>query len=269
MDALHSASNPGALPPARTRVDYQHSHTRRHLLPFEDHLLLKESETRVMVRGQGAWLWDCDGKRYLDGMSGLWCATLGYDHPELIAAATAQLHQLSYCSQFFNTANPAVVDLSERLAELFPDYFGRVLYTNSGSEANETLIRTVRRFWQIAGKPEKRYFVGRINGYHGSTTGTVGLGGMGIMHSMGGLHYDSVAHINEPHYFAGAQPGESEQAFGLRLAQELETKILVLGADNVAAFIAEPFQGAGGVIIPPGSYWPEIQRICLQYDVLL
>jgi adenosylmethionine-8-amino-7-oxononanoate aminotransferase len=143
-----------------------------------------------------------------------------------------------------------------------------VVYTNSGSEANELLIRTVRRYWDVMGKPAKKILIGRWNGYHGSTVGSASLGGMAFMHEMGDLPIAGIEHINEPYWYA--RGGDlSPEAFGLQAAQELETRILALGADKVAAFVAEPFQGAGGMIFPPDSYWPEIQRICRKYDVLL
>jgi len=186
----------------------------------------------------------------------------------LVRAATRQLEQLSYYNMFFHTTHPAVVELSERLFSLLPAHYSHVVYTNSGSEANEVLIRTVRRYWDVRGQPEKKVFIGRHNGYHGSTVGSASLGGMAFMHEMGNLPIPGVEHIGEPYWFAhGANLSPAE--FGLQCARELETKILALGADKVAAFVAEPFQGAGGMIIPPDSYWPEIQRICRQYDVLL
>ncbi|MDE7976554.1 aminotransferase class III-fold pyridoxal phosphate-dependent enzyme, partial [Escherichia coli] len=144
-----------------------------------------------------------------------------------------------------------------------PDHYSHAIYTNSGSEANEVLIRTVRRYWQILGKPQKKIMIGRWNGYHGSTLGSTALGGMKFMHEMGGMLPD-FAHIDEPYWYANG--GELSPAeFGRRAALQLEEKILELGAENVAAFVAEPFQGAGGMIFPPQSYWPEIQRICRQY----
>jgi len=160
-----------------------------------------------------------------------------------------------------------VIELSELLFSLLPGHYSHAIYTNSGSEANEVLIRTVRRYWQVVGQPRKKIMIGRWNGYHGSTLAATALGGMKFMHEMGGLIPD-VAHIDEPYWFAAG--GELTPAeFGRRCALQLEEKILELGAENVAGFIAEPFQGAGGMIFPPESYWPEIQRICRQYDVLL
>lgn len=253
---------------ALAQKDYRQIHLARHLLPFEDHKFLKPEDARVIVRGKGVHVWDDSGKRFLDGLSGLWCTTLGYGRPELVAAAAAQMEALSYCSQYFNTAHPAVSELSAKLFELLPSRYGRILYTNSGSEANDILIKLVRRYWQLAGRPEKRVLIGRHNGYHGATVGSASLGGMKVMHELGDTLLAEVHHIAEPYWF-GYQGPLTEQEFGLHAAGELEKKILALGPDTVGAFVAEPFQGAGGMIFPPSSYWPEIQRICDKYQVLL
>jgi len=247
---------------------YQAIDAAHHINAFLDQRALNREGPRVMVRGRGVHLWDSDGKQYLDGMSGLWCTNIGYGRQDLVKAAARQMEELSYYNLFFHTTHPAVNELSERLFELLPGQFSHAIYTNSGSESNEVLIRAVRRYWDVVGKPSKKVFIGRHNGYHGSTVGSASLGGMKFMHEMGDLPIPGVVHIGEPYWYA--QGGELSPAeFGLKCARELETKILELGADNVAAFVAEPFQGAGGMIFPPESYWPEIQRICRQYDVLL
>ncbi|MBV7576197.1 aspartate aminotransferase family protein [Pseudomonas sp. PDM32] len=252
--------------PRETR-DYQAADAAHHIHAFVDQKALNDEGPRVMVRGERLHLWDNDGRRYLDGMSGLWCTNLGYGRKDLAAAASQQLEQLPYYNMFFHTTHPQVIELSELLFSLLPGHYSHAIYTNSGSEANEVLIRTVRRYWQVLGKPEKKIMIGRWNGYHGSTLAATALGGMKFMHEMGGMIPD-IEHIDEPYFFAhegNLTPAE----FGLRAARKLEAKILELGADKVAGFIAEPFQGAGGMIFPPESYWPEIQRICRKYDVLL
>ncbi len=251
----------------RTTSDYQALDAAHHIHAFLDQKALNAEGPRVIVKGEGLYLWDNDGQRYLDGMSGLWCTNLGYGRKDLNAAAARQLEQLPYYNMFFHTTHPAVVELSELLFSLLPGHYSHAIYTNSGSEANEALIRTVRRYWQILGQPQKKIMIGRWNGYHGSTLAATALGGMKFMHEMGGMIPD-VAHIDEPYWY-GHEGDLSPAEFGLRAARQLEEKILELGAENVAAFIAEPFQGAGGMIFPPQSYWPEIQRICRQYDVLL
>lgn len=250
-----------------TTGEWQALDAAHNIHAFVDHKKLHQLKPRVITRAEGLYLWDNDGKQYLDGMAGLWCNALGNGRQDLIEAATRQLQQLPYYNMFFHTTHPSAIALSELLFSLLPDRYSRVIYTNSGSEANEVLIRTVRRYWQVAGKPEKRVMIGRWNGYHGSTLASTAMGGMKFMHEMGGMLPD-IAHIGEPYWFA--QGGElTPEEFGLQRARELETKILELGAENVAGFIAEPFQGAGGMIFPPKTYWPEIQRICRQYDVLL
>ncbi|HCN44224.1 MAG TPA: aspartate aminotransferase family protein [Pseudomonas sp.] len=253
--------------PQRQTRDYQAADAAHHIHAFLDQKALNAEGPRVIVGGERLHLWDSEGKRYLDGMSGLWCTQLGYGRKDLTAAAATQMDQLAYYNMFFHTTHPAVIELSELLFSLLPKHYSHAIYTNSGSEANEVLIRTVRRYWQVVGQPNKKIMIGRWNGYHGSTLAATALGGMKFMHEMGGLIPD-VAHIDEPYWYA--EGGELTPAeFGRRCALQLEEKILELGAENVAGFIAEPFQGAGGMIFPPESYWPEIQRICRQYDVLL
>lgn len=247
---------------------YQTVFSSRHFAPFADLRQIKPEHVTVMVRGEGMHLWDSEGKCYLDGMSGLFCTALGYGREELVEAATRQMRQLSFCSPYFNTAHPAVAELAEKLFAILPNRYERVVYCNSGSEANETLIRTVRRYWDVMGRPKKKAFISRINGYHGSTMGSASLGGMKHMHEMGGLPIPDFHHIGQPYWFA-CQDELTEEEFGLRAARELEDKILELGPEKVAAFVGEPFQAAGGFIFPPSTYWPEIQRICRKYDVLL
>ncbi len=254
--------------PQRSTRDYQTSDAAHHLHAFVDQKALNAQGPRVMVRGEGVYLWDNDGNRYLDGMSGLWCTNVGYGRKELVDAAAAQMKELSYYNMFFHTTHPSVINLSEKLFSLLGGKFSHVVYTNSGSESNEVLIRTVRRFWDVMGKPEKKVLIGRVNGYHGSTVGSASLGGMAFMHEMGDLPIPNITHVDEPYWYANG--GDlSPEVFGKAAAQSLERKILELGADKVAAFVAEPFQGAGGMIFPPQGYWQEIERICRQYDVLL
>ncbi len=247
--------------------DWQTRDAEHNIHAFVDQKKLNASGPRVMSRAKGLYVWDNDDRQYLDGMSGLWCTALGYGRRDLIDAATRQMEQLSYYNMFFHTTHPSVIELSELLFSLLPDRYSHVIYTNSGSESNEVLIRTARRYWQVVGKPEKRVMIGRWNGYHGSTLASTAMGGMKFMHEMGGMLPD-IAHIDEPYWFAHGGNLTPEE-FGLKCARQLEEKILELGSENVAGFIAEPFQGAGGMIFPPESYWPEIQRICRRYDVLL
>ncbi|MEE8295520.1 MAG: aspartate aminotransferase family protein [Sphingomonadales bacterium] len=239
-----------------------------HLHPFTDPAALNAKGTRVITRAEGSYIWDSEGNKILDGMAGLWCVNVGYGRKELIEAATAQIKELPYYNAFFQTSNPSQIELGRLLSEVTPEGFDHFFFSSSGSEANDTVVRLVRHYWEVVGKPSKKVIISRHNAYHGSTLAATSLGGMKYMHDMGGSLLPGFEHINQPHWYL--EGGDlSEEKFGLARARELETKIEELGADNVAAFIAEPIQGAGGVIVPPDSYWPEIQRICIKYDILL
>ena len=170
--------------------------------------------------------------------------------------------ELPYYNTFFKTTHPPAAELSKVLADLTPANFNHAFFANSGSEANDTILRMVRQFWQLEGKPEKRTIISRHNAYHGSTTAALSLGGMDAMHGQGGIIPD-IAHVAQPYWY-GEGGDMDEDAFGIQAAKAIEEKILELGADKVGAFIGEPIQGAGGVIIPPKTYWPEVQRICKQ-----
>lgn len=238
-----------------------------HMHPFTENAALAKKGARIMTSGTGVWLTDSEGRKIIDGMAGLWCVNIGYGRTELGDVAKAQMDQLAYYNTFFQTSHVPAIALAAKLAELAPGDLNHVFFAGSGSEANDTNIRMVRRYWDIKGQPEKRIIVARTNGYHGSTMGGGSLGGMSGIHAHGGK-IAGIVHIGEPNWWA--QGGEmTPEAFGLMRAQELEAMILNLGVENVAAFIGEPIQGAGGVIIPPSTYWPEIQRICDKYGILL
>jgi putrescine---pyruvate transaminase len=238
-----------------------------HLHPFTDHKALHAARVRVITRAEGVWLWDGDNKRILDGMSGLWCVNVGYSQPSLVEAAAKQMTTLPYYNTFFSSTTSPAALLSERLAAIAPPGLSRVFYACSGSEAVDSALRMARVFWQLRGKPEKRIIVSREYGYHGSTMAGASAGGMKDMHRQGGDLPD-FRQVMTPYTYrnAGAM---SPHEFGLHAAQSLERLIEEVGADRIAAFIGEPIQGAGGVIIPPDSYWPEIQRICRAHDILL
>ena len=240
---------------------------------FTDHGELATRGARVMTHAEGIYVWDSEGKKVLDGMSGLWCVNVGYCRKELADAAYQQMMTLPYYNSFFQTTNIPATKLAAKLASLAPTVgdrsFNHVFYSSSGSESNDTNVRMVRRYWDLLGQPQRKIIIGRLNGYHGSTMAGASLGGMSGMHAQGDLPIPNITHIGQPYFFENGLPGESEDAFGLRAAGWLETKILELGADKVAAFIGEPVQGAGGVIIPPSTYWPEIQRIVDKYGILL
>jgi putrescine aminotransferase len=238
-----------------------------HMHPFTANAELAKKGVRVMTRAEGVWLTDSEGHRILDGMAGLWCVNIGYGRKELGEVAKRQMEELSYYNTFFQTTHVPAIALAAKIAELAPGDLNHVFFAGSGSEANDTNIRLVRRYWDIKGHPEKRVIISRKNGYHGSTMGGGSLGGMTYIHAHGGK-IDGIEHIGQPHWYAEGGDMTPEE-FGLLRARELEEKILELGVDKVAAFIGEPVQGAGGVIIPPSTYWPEIQRIVDKYGILL
>lgn len=256
------------IPNHRPTAELQALDAAHHLHPFTDAAALARKGARVIVRGEGVWLTDSDGRRILDAMSGLWCVNLGYGNERLVEAATRQMRDLAFYNTFFQTTHPAAVELAARLAARAPEGMSHVFFANSGSEANDTNIRLVRHFWAAQGRPEKAVIIARRNGYHGSTMGGASLGGMAAMHAQGGLPIPGIEHIGQPHWYGeGGDLTPSE--FGRLRARELEIAIREIGAHRVAAFIAEPVQGAGGVIIPPATYWPEVQAICAEHDVLL
>ena len=201
-------------------------------------------------------------------MAGLWCVNIGYGREELSRAARAQFRELPYYNSFFGTATPPSIELAKQLSEVTPEGMDHCFFTGSGSESVDTMLRIVRRFWQLDGRPEKRCIIARERAYHGSTIAAVALGGMAKMHQQGALHVDGLHHIMEPDWFRNGA-SQSQEQFGRSAAAKLEEAIISLGPEKVAAFVGEPIQGAGGVIIPPDSYWPEINRICRKYDVLL
>ena len=243
---------------------------RHHLAPFTDYKALGAGGgPRIIVKAEGCWLEDSEGHRILDGMAGLWNVNIGYGNRQLAQAAYEQMLQLPYYNTFFKTAHPPVAELSEKLAEIAPAGLERAFYGSSGSEANDTMVRLVKRYWNLMGQPEKKIIISREWAYHGSTMAAASLGGMTSMHQMSDLPLPGFLHVMPPYQHHFGRPGESAEDFGLRAAKALEDKILELGPERVGAFVAEPIQGAGGVIIPPESYWPEIQRICRQYDLLL
>ena len=243
------------------------------LHPFTDFKDLASRGSRVITRSDGIFIWDSEGERLLDAMSGLWCVNVGYGRKELADAAYHQMMTLPFYNSFFQTTNVPAVQLATKLAELAPKMgdrsFQHVFYSSSGSESNDSNVRMVRRYWDLLGQPQRKVIISRLNAYHGSTMAGASLGGMSGMHAQGDLPIPNITHIGQPYFFENALPGESRDDFGVRAAGWLETKINETGADRVAAFIAEPIQGAGGVIIPPATYWPEIQRIVDKYGILL
>jgi putrescine aminotransferase len=252
----------------RSRQDWQELDKEHHLHPFTDHKALHEKRSRIITRAEGSYIFDADGNRILDGMSGLWCVNVGYGQQSLIDAATRQLQELPYYNNFFQCAHPPSIELAALLQEVSQPQFNRVFFAGSGSESNDTVVRMVRTYWDLMGQPQRHTIISRQNAYHGSTVAAASLGGMKPMHRQSGLPIPGIEHIDQPYWF-GSDRSLSPDEFGLVTARALEEKIQEIGADKVAAFIGEPVQGAGGVIIPPDTYWPEIQRICDEYGILL
>ncbi|HLM54338.1 MAG TPA: aspartate aminotransferase family protein [Pseudoxanthomonas sp.] len=248
---------------ALQRLDAAH-----HLHPFNDNAALAKKGTRILTRGEGAYVWDAEGNKLLDAFAGLWCVNLGYGRRELGEAAARQMTELAYYNSFFQCTTEPTIRLAAKLAQLTPGDLNHAFFTNSGSEANDTILRLVRHFWAVQDRPRKNIFIGRHNGYHGTTMAGASLGGMAGMHRQGGLPIPDIHHIEPPFWFADGADLSPEE-YGLAAARRLEDKILELGPERVAAFIGEPIMGAIGVYIPPMTYWPEIERICRRYDVLL
>jgi putrescine aminotransferase len=252
----------------RSRKDWQELDKKHHLHPFTNHKELHEQRSRIITRADGVYIFDADGNKILDGMSGLWCVNAGYGRQEFVDAATAQMQELPYYNNFFQCAHPPSIELSAMLMEVSQPQFNRAFFTGSGSESNDTIVRMVRTYWDNMGQPERHTIISRDNAYHGSTVAAASLGGMKAMHKQGGLPIPGIVHVDQPYWF-GSDRSMSEDEFGLVAARSIEDKIKEIGADKVAAFIGEPIQGAGGVIVPPDTYWPEVQRICDEYGVLL
>ncbi|PBD24424.1 aspartate aminotransferase family protein [Pseudomonas aeruginosa] len=245
---------------AKTR-EWQALSRDHHLPPFTDYKQLNEKGARIITKAEGVYIWDSEGNKILDAMAGLWCVNVGYGREELVQAATRQMRELPFYNLFFQTAHPPVVELAKAIA------VNHVFFTGSGSEANDTVLRMVRHYWATKGQPQKKVVIGRWNGYHGSTVAGVSLGGMKALHEQGDFPIPGIVHIAQPYWY-GEGGDMSPDEFGVWAAEQLEKKILEVGEENVAAFIAEPIQGAGGVIVPPDTYWPKIREILAKYDIL-
>ena len=243
-----------------------------HVHPFSDTAALNKEGVRIITRGRGVYLWDSDGKKIIDGMAGLWCVQVGYGNEELAEAGYEALKTLPYYNHFFKTSNPWTIELAAKLATLLPAGHDHVLFANSGSEANDSALKLIRYFWNREGRLEKKIHLSRDYSYHGVTFAAASLSGLTPMHPQWDLPLPGFEKIPTPYWYGAKAAGYGDidpDAFGLLIAEKLETKILELGADRVASFSAEPIQGAGGVIFPPATYWHEVQRICAKYDVLL
>ena len=245
----------------RNTEQWQKIDSTHHLHPFTDHKDLLNDGSRIITSAQGNYITDSDNNEILDMMAGLWCVNIGYGRKELAKTAYEQMKILPYYNSFFKTATTPSIELSRILADITPEGIEHFFYGSSGSESNDTLVRLVRRYWDILGKKNKKTFISRTYAYHGSTMAAASLGGMEAMHSQGDLPLKGFVHVMPPYkYKFGKNLNEDE--FSKLAVKDIENKILEVGSDNVAAFIGEPIQGAGGVIIPPLNYWNMVQDIC-------
>jgi putrescine---pyruvate transaminase len=262
-----------SLPAPAPRRNYDADTLRRldlaHHMPAQAdyQVIADQGGSRVIVRADGCRFWDIEGKSYLDGMAGLWCVAVGYGRAELAEVAYRQMLELPFYNTFFRTASPPPIELAAKIAGLLGGELQHIFFNSSGSEANDTVFRLVRHYWKAKEQPEKTVFIGRRNGYHGSTVAGASLGGMKLMHAQGDLPIPGISHIAQPYWF-NESGGLDPAGFGQACAQALEDEIQAIGPDKVAAFIAEPVQGAGGVIIPPDTYWPAVQKVLDRHDIL-
>jgi len=246
------------------RLDVAH-----HLPAQADYQLQRDmGGSRIIARADGCFIYDGDGNAILDGMAGLWCVQVGYGRAELADVAREQMLELPYYNTFFKTVAPTTVMLAAKVAGLLGGNLQHVFFNNSGSEAIDTILRLARYYWQVKGEPNRSIIIARVNGYHGSTIAGASLGGMKAMHDQGGPWVPGIEHVMQPYAFQEGF-GEDPEAFAARAADAIEQRILEVGPENVAAFLGEPVQGAGGVIIPPESYWPRVEAICRKYGILL
>jgi putrescine aminotransferase len=246
------------------RLDVAH-----HLPAQADWALIRDlGGSRIITRAEGCIIHDGDGHALLDAMAGLWCVQVGYGRAELADAAHEQMLELPYYNSFFKTAAPPTVKLAAKVAALLGPPLNHVFFNSSGSEAIDTLIRLIRYYWQVRGQPRRTVIIGRVNGYHGSTIAGASLGGMKAMHDQGGPWLEGIEHVLQPYHF-GEGFTEAPEDFAARAADAIEERILEVGPENVAAFVGEPVQGAGGVIIPPADYWPRVEAICRKYGILM
>lgn len=239
------------------------------LHPYTNAVKHERVGPRIVDRGEGIYVYDDQGNKYLEAMSGLWSVAVGFGEPRLVEAATRQLQKLPYYHTFTHKSHTPSIALAEKLVEMTQGALSTVFFTNSGSEANDTVVKMVWYYNNALGRTQKKKIIARTKGYHGVTVAAASMTGLPGNHRDFDLPLPQMKHARCPHHYREALPGESEEAFATRLAQELEDMILQEGPDTVAAFIGEPVMGAGGVIVPPATYWEKIQPVCKKYDVLV
>ena len=239
------------------------------LHPYTDLVAHEEAGPMVISRGKGIRVWDEDGKEYIESVAGLWCASLGFDNERLAKAAYDQMRVLPFYHAFTAKSHGPLIELSEMLTQRAPLHNSRVIFSNSGSEANDTAIKMVWYYNNALGRPAKKKIIGRLKGYHGITLAAASLTGLVNNHRSFDLPLPGFVHTMTPHFYHGGAEGESEEAFASRCAEELEKLILAEGPETIAAMFAEPVMGAGGVILPPATYFPKIQEVLRRHDILL
>ncbi|CAN7673207.1 aminotransferase [Variovorax paradoxus] len=254
---------------ASTHAENAANDIAAHLHPFTNLATHPQLGPLVIQRGDGIFVEDDQGRRYLEAMSGLWCASLGFSNARLAKAGSEALHGLPYYHTFNGRSNPAAIALAEKLLALAPVPMSKVFFANSGSEANDSAVKLVWYYHNAIGKPEKKKIIARRNAYHGVTVAAASLSGLVPNHRDFDLPIDRILHVDCPHHFRYAEAGESEQDFATRLAAALEQRILDEGPGTVGAFIAEPVMGAGGVLVPPATYFDKVQKVLAKYEVLL
>ena len=239
------------------------------LHPYTDHKAHVANGPMVITRGEGVRVWDDQGRSYIDTVAGLWCAALGFSNERLVQAAANQMRKLPFYHAFTSKSHEPLIDLSEMLIERAPVPMSKAFFANSGSEANDSALKMIWYFNNAIGRPEKKKVIGRIKGYHGVTIAAASLTGLPYNHKLFDLPIAGVLHTSNPHFYHEGRPGETEEEFSTRMADELEALIIREGPDTVAGMFAEPVMGAGGVIVPPAGYWAKMQAVLRKYDVLL
>jgi len=237
--------------------------------PYTNLASFRETGPLVIERARGVYVYDTEGKSYIEGMAGLWCTALGYGNEELVEVAAEQMRKLSFAHLFTGRSHDPAIELAEKLKEIAPVPISKVFFCNSGSEANDTQIKLVWYLNNALGRPQKKKIISRLKAYHGVTMAAASLTGLPANHRDFDLPLPGFLHAGCPHHYRFAQEGETEEAFATRLAAELDALILKEGPDTVAAFIAEPVMGAGGVIVPPPNYFEKVTAVCAKYDVFI
>jgi 4-aminobutyrate--pyruvate transaminase len=253
----------------KTNLTLEQKDVKYHMHPYTDARLHESAGPLIIERGEGVHVFDNQGKQYIEAMSGLWSVALGFSNQRLIEAAEKQLRTLPFYHLFTSKAHAPSIELAEKLIELSPVPMSKVFFTNSGSEANDTVVKLLWYRNNALGKPAKKKFISRMNAYHGITAVSASLTGIPANQRGFDVPLPGFLHVSCPHFYRFAKPGETEEQFADRLAQELDDLIQKEGPETIAAFYGEPLMGAGGVIVPPETYWEKIQKVCRKHDILI